>query len=39
MKLTVLDRVEERFDAPSDAVSPAGCCCCCCCSAAGGFVG
>ena len=37
MKLTVLDRVEGRFDAPGIAIAPAGCCCCCC--TAAGFTG
>lgn len=37
MKLTVLARVEDRFDAPGVVISPAGCCCCCC--AVGGFAG
>jgi len=30
MKLTVLERVEERFDALGVIIAPAGCCCCCC---------
>ena len=38
MKLTILDRVEEPFDAPGAVFAPAGCCCSCCC-AAGGFTG
>ena len=33
MKLTVLDRVEERFDTPGITIAPAGCCCSCCCAA------
>lgn len=36
MKLTVLDRVEGRFDALGVVIAPAGCCCSSCC-VAGGF--
>jgi hypothetical protein len=31
MKLSVLDRIEEKYDCPDVVVAPGGWCCCCNC--------